>query len=67
LILALGELGNKKALNILKEVLLDSKADGDTKYTAVESIGKITRNNFIKHKNPTEIALEWLRKNEKQS
>jgi hypothetical protein len=59
-ILALGRLKNKKAIPSLAAIIRDASADGDTKWTAVESLGQIVRKRFLKQENPIQVATVWL-------
>jgi HEAT repeat protein len=64
MISALGELHNRLAIPILAEIIRDDSEDGDTRWTAVESIGKIVRKRFLAQSNPIEAAIDWLRKHD---
>jgi HEAT repeat protein len=59
-VLALGRLKSKKAIPILAAVIRDQAADGDTKWTAVESLGLIVRTRFLKQEDPIQAAMAWL-------
>ena len=65
LILTLGELRSRRAIPILAAIIRDEAADGDTRFTAVESLGKIVRRRFFKQSSPIEATLDWLKKHEK--
>jgi hypothetical protein len=60
LILALGRLKSKKAIRVLAAVIRDGATDGDTRWTAVESLGMIVRKRFLKKENPIQAAMAWL-------
>jgi hypothetical protein len=60
IILALGRLKNKKAVPSLAAIIRDAAADGDTQWTAVESLGLIVRKRFLKQENPVDAAKAWL-------
>ncbi|HMF13251.1 MAG TPA: HEAT repeat domain-containing protein [Gemmataceae bacterium] len=60
MILALGRLKNKKAIPSLATIIRDAATDGDTKWTAVESLGLIVRKRFLKQENPVQSAMAWL-------
>lgn len=60
IVLALGRLKNKRAIPWLAAIIRDAAADGDTKSTAVESLGLIVRKRFLKQENPIEGAIAWL-------
>ena len=57
---ALGRLKNKKAIPSLAAIIRDASTDGDTKWTAVESLGLIVRRRFLKQENPIQAAMLWL-------
>ena len=63
IVVALGNLKNRKAIPALATVLRNPDADGDTKSIAVDSLGKIVRRRFDKKPEPLQAALEWLSKN----
>jgi len=63
IIIALGNLKSKKALKKLKQMLLDPEMDGDSKYTAAESVGKIIKCNILKKDDPITYAIDWLNSN----
>lgn len=60
LICALGRLKSRKAIPALAAIVRDENADGDTRWTAVESLGQIVRERFLKHDDPVRAALDWL-------
>jgi HEAT repeat protein len=60
LVLALGQLRAKKAIPVLARIIRDPAADGDTRWSAVESLGLIVRRRFIGKPDPVNAALEWL-------
>lgn len=60
MILALGRLKNKKAVPLLAKIIRDPVTDGDTKWTAVESLGLIVRKRFLKQVEPVSAAVAWL-------
>jgi hypothetical protein len=60
LIYAVGRLKSKKAIPMLATVIRDEAADGDTRWTAVESLGLIVRKRFLKQGNPIHAAMAWL-------
>ena len=63
MILVLGEMKNIKAIPILAEFIFDPATDGDTRWTAIESLGKIVRKRFLKKEDPELAARVWLQKN----
>lgn len=62
LVLALGALRNKNAVPALAAIVEDAQADGDTRWTAVESLGKIVRKRFLKQPEALAAALDWIAK-----
>lgn len=62
LIMALGQLKNKLAINQLIKIIENEDTDGDTLDLAIESLGKIVRKNF---KSSKKNAIEWINKNKK--
>jgi hypothetical protein len=64
LISALGELRSRQAIPTLAVFIRDETADGDTRWTAVESLGKIVRRRFLKQTSPIEAAINWLNKHD---
>jgi len=60
LVLALGRLKSRKAIPALATIIRDETADGDTRWTAVESLGLIVRKRFLKLEQPIQAALAWL-------
>jgi hypothetical protein len=60
IILALGRLKHKKAIPSLAAIIRDPAADGDTQWTAVESLGLIVHKRFSKQENPVQAAMAWL-------
>jgi HEAT repeat protein len=66
LILALGEFRNRRAIPTLAAIIRDETADGDTRWTAVESLGKIVRQRFLKQGAPIEAAIDWLKKHDSE-
>lgn len=64
LIMTLGELRSRRAVPALAVIIRDETADGDTRWTAVESLGKIVRRRFLKQSSPIEAAIDWLNKHD---
>ena len=62
LILALGGLRSRSAIPALASIIRDATVDGDTRFTAAESLGKIVRRRFLKQPHPIAAAIEWLDK-----
>jgi hypothetical protein len=61
-ILALGELRNRKAIPLLAKFIRNPETDGDTQWGAMLSLGRIVRKRFEKKPDPLAAALEWLTK-----
>ena len=59
-ILALGQLRSRKAIPALAAIIKDATADGDTRHTAVESLGRIVRRRFLNETDPVAAAMKWL-------
>jgi hypothetical protein len=64
MILTLGRLRSRRAVPVLAAIIRDDTADGDTRWTAVESLGKIVRKRFLKQSSPIEAAMDWLKKHD---
>jgi HEAT repeat protein len=64
LVLALGAFKNRAAIPILADLIRDDATDGDTRWTAVGSLGRIVRRRFLDQAQPVQAALEWLNKHE---
>jgi hypothetical protein len=64
LIEALGGLRSHRAIPALATIIRDEAADGDERWTAVESLGQIVRRRFLKQGRPIEAAIDWLKKHE---
>ena len=60
LIQALGGLRNRAAIPALAAVIDDEEADGDTRWTAVESLGRIIRRRFLDKPDPVAAARAWI-------
>lgn len=60
MILALGQLKSRMAIPALAAIIQNESADGDTRRTAVESLGLIVRKQFLKEDDPIATALKWL-------
>lgn len=60
ILLALGRLKNKRAIPVLARIIRDESIDGDTRWTAIESLGYIVRKRFLKQEDPHRAALAWL-------
>jgi hypothetical protein len=62
LILALGELRNRKAIPALAAIIKDTNGDGDTRHLACDSLGQIVRRRFDNEPDRLAAALHWLEK-----
>jgi HEAT repeat protein len=62
LIGALGELKSRRGIPALAAVIRNPEIDGDTRHTAVESLGRIVRKRFLKEADPIQSAIDWLQK-----
>ena len=62
LIAALGQIKNRRAVPVLAAIIRGESADGDTRWTAVESLGLIVRKRFLKQADPVKAAKDWLDK-----
>ena len=64
LIGVLGKLRTRQAVPLLKRYIVDEQEDGDTRWEAAVSLGRIVGKRFdSKGANAVERALEWLREN----
>jgi hypothetical protein len=61
IILALGRMKNRAAIPALAALIENENTDGDTRWTAVESLGRIVRKRFLAQPQPISAALEWLK------
>ena len=60
LIQALGGLRNRAAIPALATLIEDEDVDGDTRWTAVESLGRIVRRRFLGKHDPVAAAKDWI-------
>lgn len=60
LVIALGRMGNRRAIPALAALIRDEDADGDTRWTAIESLGRIVRKSFLRREDPMQAARDWL-------
>lgn len=60
MIIGLGRLRNKKAIPFLVATIRNDETDGDTRFTAIQSLGQIARRRFDRRPEPEAAALEWL-------
>lgn len=60
IVIALGALRNRAAIPALAALVRDSGLDGDTRRTAVESLGRIVRRRFDRQADPEGAAIAWL-------
>ena len=61
IVLALGSLRSRKAVPALAAIVQDESADGDTRFGAAESLGRIVERRFDKQPDPIVAALAWIR------
>jgi hypothetical protein len=66
-VLALGAFKNRVAIPALGELIRNDATDNDTRWTAVESLGRIVHRRFLNQAEPVQAALEWLDKNESKN
>jgi HEAT repeat protein len=57
---ALGRLKNRRAIPYLAQVIRNPDTDGDTRWTAVEALGRIVRHRFDRQPDALEAAGGWL-------
>jgi HEAT repeat protein len=57
---ALGHLKNRRAIPYLAHVIRDVDTDGDTRWSAVEALGRIVRRRFDRQPEAFNAALGWL-------
>jgi hypothetical protein len=62
ILLALGRMRNRAAVPALARIIRDESEDGDTRWTAVEALGRVVRRNFTKQAEPLRAAILWLDK-----
>jgi HEAT repeat protein len=67
LIVALGAFKNRIAIPLLADLIRNEATDNDTRWTAVESLGRIVRRRFLNQVEPVTAALEWLDKHENRN
>jgi hypothetical protein len=53
-------LRNRAAIPALAVVIDDEDADGDTRWTAVESLGRVVRRRFLDKPDPVAAARAWI-------
>ena len=51
---------NRAAIPALAALIKDESTDGDTRWTAVESLGRIVRKRFLAQPEPVAAAVTWL-------
>jgi HEAT repeat protein len=61
IIVALGQLRDKRAIGALAPIVLSPDTDGDTRHTAVQSLATIARRRFDRSPEPAVAAADWLR------
>jgi HEAT repeat protein len=60
LVIALGELRDRRAIPALSALLRSPDTDGDTRHTAAQSLGRLVRRRFDKSGDPVAAAIHWL-------
>jgi hypothetical protein len=63
LILAAGQMKNKKAIPVLAVLVRDVNLNGDSWWMAVGVLGKLVRERFDEQSDPIAAAIEWLDEN----
>jgi hypothetical protein len=51
---------NKAAVPALAHIIRDESEDHDTRWTAVEALGRVVRRRFLKQGEPLQAAILWL-------
>jgi hypothetical protein len=62
LVLAVGQMKNKNSIPTLAILVRDTTLNGDSRWGAVEALGKLARKRFDKQPDAIEAATEWLDK-----
>jgi hypothetical protein len=57
---ALGHLKTRRAIPYLAHVIRNADTDGDTRWSAVEALGRIVRRRFDRQPDAFNAALGWL-------
>ena len=60
IVVALGELRAKAAIPALARLIEAPDTDGDTRFTAIQSLGRIVRRRFDRQAEPEAAAKAWL-------
>lgn len=60
LIVALGQLRDRRAVETLARIIRADATDGDTRHTAIQSLAQIARRRFDRAADPVHGALTWL-------
>ena len=60
IIQALGAMRSRAALPELVKLVEDEATDGDTRWTAIEALGKVARRRFLDRPDPIAAAAEWI-------
>ena len=60
LVIAIGELGDPRGIPMLAKLIRSPETDGDTRFTAVQSLGRLARRRFDKQEDPARAAIRWL-------
>ena len=60
IIVALGALRSREAIPTLARIVRNDSEDGDTRFTALQSLGQIAGKRFDRREDPYAAALTWL-------
>jgi HEAT repeat protein len=60
LVVALGELRDRRAIPALEALIRSPDTDGDTRFTATQSLGRLVRRRFDKAEDPVAAAIRCL-------
>jgi HEAT repeat protein len=64
LVVALGELGDRRAISHLASLIRSEDTDGDTRFTAAQSLGRLVGRRFDRGADAVSEATAWLDKRE---
>ena len=57
---ALGKMKNRKAIPALAKVVRNSAMDNDSRWLAMQNLGRLVRRRFDKGTDPMDAAIQWL-------
>jgi HEAT repeat protein len=63
-VIALGELGDRRAVPHLASLIRSEDADGDTRFTAALGLGRLVGRRFDRQDDALSAAIDWLDKHE---